>query len=167
MSTWRTVSHIVAEPPPPDWRQQLAARLGQRPRRIGAWTELALFGALQCLDAAGEAQLPAGAQLRVASLVGPRSAARAIVEQGHAGLPMPFSFMQSQPSQMLAALGQHLGWRGDARFVLGRDRQAVLQLALQESGPAGLLIGWVEEDQSTEWWRLVWQPTELPQHTAG
>ena len=68
---------------------------------------------------------------------------------------MPFAFMQSQPSQMLAALSQHLAWQGDARFTLSRDKHAVLQLAQQECGAAGLLIGWVEEDQRTEWWRMV------------
>jgi len=155
VTAWRSLAHFVAEPPPADWRKQLALRLGQRPRRIGAWTELALFGARQCLDAAGEAALPAGVHLRVASLSGPRNATRAIIEQGALGLPMPFSFMQSQPSQMLAALSQHLGWSGDARFTLGRDRDTLLRMAQRECGAAGVLIGWVEEDQATEWWRLA------------
>lgn len=57
---WRTVAHFAADPLPVDWRDQLAHRLGRRPRRVGLWTELAMFGARQCLDAAGEAALPAG-----------------------------------------------------------------------------------------------------------
>ncbi|HEX3138821.1 MAG TPA: hypothetical protein VHQ87_02130 [Rhizobacter sp.] len=157
---WRTAAHVVIDPLPADWREQLARRLGQRPRRIGAWTELALYGARVCLDAAQEEALPAGALLRVASLSGPRSATHAIVEQSRMGLPMPFSFMQSQPSQMLAALGQHLAWQGDARFTLCRDREATLQLAQLESGAPGVLIGWVEEDLRTEWWRLVTDATD-------
>ena len=155
MSDWITTAHVTVDPLPLDWRDQLAVRLGQRPRRIGPWAELALYGARLCLDAAGESALPAQAQLRVASLSGPRNATRQIVEQAQTGLPMPFSFMQSQPSQMLAALSRHLGWQGDARFIVSRDQQAVLDLALQECSAAGLLIGWVEEDRRTEWWRMV------------
>ena len=157
MTTWRTLAHFLAEPPPPDWRDQLAARLGQRPRRIGPWAELALYGARQCLDAAGETALPPGVSLRVASLSSASGATQAGLEQCRSGLPMPFTFMQSQPSQMLAALSQHLAWQGDASFMAGRDPQAVRHLAECEAGPAGLLFGWVEESDPwrTEWWRLV------------
>ena len=158
-AAWRTVAHVRIEPPEADWRERLATRLGHRPRRLGAWTELALHGALRCLDAAGEPGLPAGAMLRVASLVGPLEAIRAIVAQGATGLPMPFSFMQSQPSQMLAALSQHLRWQGDGRMVVGRDPDALLSLAQLEceserAAPEGLLFGWVEEGRRSEWWRL-------------
>lgn len=155
MSTWHTLAHVVVDPLPTDWRDQLALRLGQRPRRIGPWAELAVYGARLCLDAANETALPAGAQLRVASLSGPFSATHAVAQQAAKGLPLPFSFMQSQASQLLATLSQHLAWQGDARFTLSRDPQAVLQLAQAESGAEGLLIGWVEEDRRSEWWRLV------------
>jgi hypothetical protein len=158
MSGWSITGHVVLDPLPADWRERLATRLGQRPRRIGPWAELALYGARLCLDAAGESALPAGAQLRVASLSGPLAATRQIAQQARTGLPMPFAFMQSQPSQMLAALSQHLGWQGDARFCVCRDPSALLQLAQQESGAAGLLIGWVEEDHRTEWWRMLRHP---------
>jgi hypothetical protein len=158
MSQWHTVAHVAVEPLPEDWRASLAERLGQRPRRIGPWAELALYGARLCLDAAGEPTLPAGTQLRIASRLAPMAAARAIAEQARVGLPMPFAFMQSQPSQMLAALSQHLAWQGDARFSLCRDPHAALQLAQQDGHMTGsLLVGWVEEDRRTEWWRLVAQ----------
>ena len=155
---WRTLAHVCVDPLPADWREQLATRIGQRPRRIGPWAELALYGARLCLDAAGEAQLPIGVALRVASLSGPFSATQAIIEQARHGLPKPFSFLQSQPSQMLAALSQQLGWQGDACFTLCRDAQALLQLAQTECSAAGLLIGWVEEDARTQWWRMVPAP---------
>ncbi|MET0334901.1 MAG: hypothetical protein ABW190_11565 [Rhizobacter sp.] len=155
MSSFVLTAHVKVDPLPADWREQLAQRLGTRPRRIGHWAELALYGARSCLDAAGEAQLPAGASLRVVGTGGPMVATRAVAEQAGAGLPMPFSFMQSQPSQMLAAVSQHLGWQGDARFVLSRDAAASLQLAQLESGPAGLLIGTVDEDRCTQWWRYI------------
>ena len=155
MNSWRTIAHINVDPLPSDWREQLTTRLGQRPRRIGQWAELALYGARLCLDAAHEPVLPSGVQLRVASLSGPLQASHSIVEQARTGLPRPFTFMQSQPSQMLAALSQHLAWQGDARFTVCRDTQAVMQLAQLESGAGGLLIGWVEENSRTAWWRMV------------
>jgi hypothetical protein len=151
----KTLAHVVVDPLPADWREQLAQRLGARPRRIGEWAELALYGARLCLDAAGEDTLAAGATLRVASLGGPMTATRAVAEQARSSLPLPFSFMQSQPSQLLAALSQTLGWQGDARFVVCRSMQATLRLATLESGPDGALIGWVEEGRRTEWWRLA------------
>lgn len=152
---WRLLAHVVAAPPPADWREQLVQRIGTRPRRIGPWAELALYGARRCLDEAGEAVLPAGASLRVASVGGTMDATRVIAQQSLTGLPLPFDFMQSQPSQMLAALSQHLGWQGDARFVSTRDEPATLGLAQLESGPAGLLFGWVEAGQRSEWWRFA------------
>jgi hypothetical protein len=156
MKGWQVVANVAVDPLPADWRDQLAKRLGERPRRLGSWTELALFGALRCLDAAGETALPPGALLRVASMTGPRQATEALIAQSAStGLPMPFSFMQSQPSQMLSALAKPLNWSGDARFVLARDPASLLALARRESGPDGVLIGWVEEDKATSWWRLL------------
>jgi hypothetical protein len=155
MTAWRTFAHAVVDPLPDGWRDDLARRLGSRPRRIGPWAELALYGARLCLEQAGEATLPAGAALRVASLSGPMDATRTIAEQARSTLPLPFSFMQSQPSQMLAALAQSLGWQGDARFVMSRDVTTTIELAQLEAGPQGLLIGWVEEGRRTEWWRMV------------
>ena len=92
------------------------------------------------------------------------SATRAGIEQqAQRGLPMPFTFLQSQPSQMLAALCQHLQWRGDARFVATRDVPGLMRLMQIECGPAGLLLGRVEEGQpgseglapKSEWWRIA------------
>ena len=157
MTAWRTLAHHAA-PPPEDWHARLCARLGQRPRRLGGWAELAVYGARSCLDEAGETTLPPGALLLVASLRGPVAATRAGIEQmNQGGTPMPFSFLQSQPGQMLAGVCQHLRWRGDARFVLSRDAHAVLKLAQREASTAGLLLGWVDEGASlrSEWWRMV------------
>ncbi|MCM5679177.1 hypothetical protein M8A51_06490 [Schlegelella sp. S2-27] len=160
MNRCRTAAHFVAAPPPAGWQEWLTQRLGRRPRRIGAWSELALYGAVQCLDLAGESTLPAGVALRVASLRGPMRAARACIEQSTSGLPMPFTFLQSQPSQLLAALSHYLDWQGDARLVVAREPAAVLALAQLEAGPSGVLLGWVEEEHQghgmqTQWWRLV------------
>jgi len=161
--TWRTVAHVVAHPPPDDWRDALATRLGRRPRRVGLWTELAMYGARACLDAAGEAALPAGARLRVTSQRGAWEATRAGLAQLDMGLPMPFTFMQSQPALMLAEVGRCLDWQGDASFMLCRDPARPLALSQLGAGPYGLLFGVVEEacgdaPPRTEWWRLL--PTD-------
>lgn len=155
MTRLSLVAHVVLDPLPAGWRDQLARRLGARPRRIGGWAELALHGARLCLDAAGEESLPPGALLRVVGVHGPMGATRIVAEQATQGLPLPFTFMQSQPSQMLAALSQHLGWQGDARYVLSRNAEPSLQLAQLECGPAGFLIGTIDEDRRTEWWRYA------------
>jgi hypothetical protein len=152
---------------PPDWHARLVQRLGQRPRRIGSWAELALYGARACLDAAGEDTLPPGALLCVASLLGPVEVTREAIAQSASGLPKPFSFLQSQPSQMLAALCQHLRWSGDARFMFTRDPALLMRLLQLESGPEGALLGWVEEGAEgraprSEWWRLRTGSTSAP-----
>ncbi|RQO53604.1 hypothetical protein DBV14_13750 [Variovorax sp. KBW07] len=157
---WRTAAHFVAHPPPEDWRDDLAKRIGRRPRRVGLWTELAMYGARCCLDAAGEAALPAGARLRVASLRGAWGATHAGLAQLDAGLPMPFTFMQSQPALMLAEVGRCLEWQGDASFMLCRDPLQLLQLSKLGATKDGLLFGIVEEERNdeparSEWWRLV------------
>jgi len=156
---WRIAAHVVADPPPPDWRDALAVRLGARPRRIGVWAESALFGAWQCLDAAGESVLPPGARLRVASLSGPQAATRACMTQLRTGLPMPFDFMQSQSGLMLAALAKGLAWQGDASFMVCRNAPLLMRTAACGAGPDGLLLGWIEQDGDairSEWWR--WLP---------
>jgi hypothetical protein len=160
LAGWRTLAHVGADALPADWRDRLAERLGQRPRRVGLWTELAMYGARSCLDVAGESVLPAGARLRATSLRGPLGAMHAGLVQLDTGLPMPFTFMQGQPALMLAEVGRCLGWQGDARFVLCRDPQRALQLAPCGAGSAGLLVGAVEEGRDgeaarSEWWRLV------------
>lgn len=157
---WRIASHFTAEPLPVDWRDLLALRLGRRPRRVGLWTELAMYGARRCLDEAGEAALPAGARLRVSSMRGAWGATHAALAQLDAGMLMPFTFMQSQPALMLAEVGRCLEWQGDASFALCRDPQLLLQLAQTGAGSGGLLFGIVEEERNgekprSEWWRLV------------
>ena len=157
---WRIASHFTADPLSADWRDQLAHRLGRRPRRVGLWTELAMYGARRCLDEAGEAALPAGALLRVSSMRGAWGATHAALAQLDAGMLMPFTFMQSQPALMLAEVGRCLEWQGDASFALCRDPLQLLRLSRVGAGSAGVLVGVVEEERNgerprSEWWRLV------------
>lgn len=153
---WRLAACTGLTAPPPDWRDRLAERLGHRPRRLGAWAELSLFGALQCLHEAGEAQLPAQARLRLASRGGPVQAQAQALGQLRDGLPMPFAFMQSQPALTLAALAQALQWRGDGAFVAAREPQGLAALSLRGAAPEGALVGWVEcgpHGFVSAWWR--------------
>lgn len=160
MTAWCTAAHFVVHPPPADWREDLARRIGRKPRRVGLWTELAMYGARCCLDAAGESALPAGARIRVSSQRGAWGATHAGLAQLDAGLPMPFTFMQSQPALMLAEVGRCLDWQGDASFALCREPARVLRLAKLGASRDGLLFGIVEEERNgeparSEWWRLV------------
>lgn len=140
---------------PEDWRELLATRLGQRPRRIGILAELALYGALECMGDAKEHVLPQDVVLRVSSSRGPAEAIRQVMEQNREDLPMPFSFLQSQTSQLLPALAAALKQQSDAAIVMARDRMSMVQLAAQQSGPNGMLLGWVEESPgSSDWVRL-------------
>lgn len=160
---WRIAGRTAAGPVADGWRERLVARLGQRPRRLGVHAELALSGALEALAAAGETALPPDTLLRVCSLRGPAAAIDDVLDQAKSDLPLPFSFLQSQPSQMLAALAAALQWQGDASFVLMRDPLALVTLAARQAGRRGMLLGWVEESPATSHWlRLV--PCEAPPH---
>lgn len=163
MTVWHIRGRSFLTPPPADWRSQLATRLGQRPRRVGRWAELALFGALRCLDSAGETTLPEETVLSVATLRGPDEALHSAVSEARDNLPLPIGFLQSQPSQLLPVLAQHLGWNGDGRCLATRDPLAALHLATAEMAfpeehlPAcELLLGWVDEAAggSSCWLRL-------------
>ena len=154
MTVWRILGRAVLQPPQADWRTALATRLGQRPRRIGAWAELALAGALACLDQAGESRLPDAALLSLCSLTGPETALLGALENIRSELPMPIGFLQSQPGQVLPVLAQHLGWSGNGRCLATREPLAAVRLACCEADPeAGFLLGWVEE---TGGGRSVW-----------
>jgi hypothetical protein len=151
---------------PADWRDQLASMLGTRPRRIGLWAEMAIFGARRCLDATGSGELPSGAVVRIASDCGPVEALAQVGSAFEAGLlPMPFDFLQSQPSQMLAAFSLHMKWRGDASFVAldgwgplqarMRLEAAILRERAELAGQpwAGMLLGRVDlgQEPASQW----------------
>ena len=155
MKTWRITGRQFAAPPA-DWRAQLATRLGQRPRRLGEWVELALWGARQCLDQADEQNLPAGAMLSLSTLNGPDIALRSALDQAREGAPMPITFLNSQPAQALPALAQYLGWQGNGRCMTTREPGLALRLACLEAGSKGLLAGWVDENAPGKsiWLRL-------------
>lgn len=174
------VSRWQAHPPPDDWREQLSVMLGERPRRLGCWAELGLYGALRCLAQCGESRLPEGTVLIVASRTGTHTATREALRQmadEPPDLPMPLTFLQTQPTQLLAALARHLNWRGDALFLAGVEFTVACALAeAQMSQPragadenageiagenvgesAGVLVGWVDElaGGQIEWLRLL------------
>jgi hypothetical protein len=130
--------------------------LGAKPRRIGTWAELGLYGALCCVADAGEKTLPQGAQLWLASRRGTYAATSIVLDQLREDLPMPLAFLQTQPNQLLALLAAQLGWHGQASFVAGAGPEALLRLASAQAGKDGLLLGWVDEmaGGETSWLRL-------------
>jgi len=150
--TWKITGRTSAGTPPENWRDQLVVRLGYRPRRIGILAELALYGALDCLDNAKESGLPGDVLLRVCSMGGPVSAISQVLEQIHEDLPQPFSFLQSQTSQVLPALAAALSWQGDASVVMSRNSMNLALLAGQQAERCGMLLGWVEEKPCRSYW---------------
>ncbi len=156
-TTWEITGRTMTDILPDDWREQLATRLGQRPRRIGILAELALYGALDCLAGANETTLPKDDVLRVCSLRGPTSAISQVLKQNREDLPMPFSFLQSQTSQLLPALAHALNWQGDAGVILARNALDLATLAGHQAGTNGMLLGWVEETEPCQsyWLRLT------------
>jgi hypothetical protein len=156
MKRLRITGRCDVMPPPADWREQLATLAGGRPRRISLWTELGLYGALRCMAQAGEARLPPGAALWLGSRRGTHVATASVIAQSRDELPMPLSFLQTQPSQSLAILGAQLGWVGSACFVAGGSPPALLQLATARMAEAGVLLGWVDDMDggSSHWLRL-------------
>lgn len=160
--TWKIAGRTMTATLPDNWREQLVARLGHRPRRIGLLAELALYGALECLASAHETTLPKNDVLRVCSLHGPILAISQVLNENQEGLPMPFSFLQSQTSQILPALAAALNWQGDAGVVLARNAMHLATLAGHQAGNNGMLLGWVEEAEPclSFWLRLT--PCEPP-----
>lgn len=156
MTTFIVQGCCLAVPPPEEWRERLAQLLGAKPRRIGTWAELALYGALECMAETGEVRLPSDAQIWLGSRSGTYSATGQVLEQMRDDLPMPLTFLQTQPSQVLAQLGARLGWRGHAAFIAGGTPEVLLQLAAANAGAGGLLLGWVDEEtMSSRWMRLL------------
>jgi hypothetical protein len=156
MSEWIVTGRCIETPPAGDWREQLAQMLGEKPRRIGLWAELGLYGALRCMADAGEKTLPRDAVLMVASYGGTHVATRAALDQMQDDLPMPLTFLQTQPSQLLALLAARLDFPGNAVFLAGASLAEARPLAEVQAGEGGVLVGWVEDADggATEWLRI-------------
>jgi len=156
MTTFAILGRCLASPPLPDWRERLSGMLGARPRRMGTWAELGMYGALSCLADARETSLAPDALLMLGSRRGTCIPTRQALEQMRDDLPMPLTFLQTQPSQVLASLAAQMHWRGHAEFIAGGTPQALLHLAAAQCGRAGMLLGWVDETDggSSRWLRL-------------
>jgi hypothetical protein len=156
MKTFAVTGRCIAAPPPAEWCEKLAQMLGSKPRRIGTWAELGLYGALSCMADAGETRLPQDAQIWLGSRRGTWAATGVALAQMQEDLPMPLTFLQTQPSQTLALLAAQLDWNGHACFVAGPDPLALIRLAGAQAGNGGLLLGWLDEMAGGEtcWLRL-------------
>jgi hypothetical protein len=156
MKTFVITGRCIAAPPPADWREQLTRMLGAKPRRIGTWAELGLYGALSCMADAGEKMLAPDAQVWLGSRRGTYAATDIVLGQLREDLPMPLAFLQTQPSQLLALLAAQLQWQGHACFVAGGAPGALMRLAAAQAGKDGILLGWLDEMSGgeTRWLRL-------------
>lgn len=156
MRNFSVTGRCLANPPPADWREQLTQWLGAKPRRIGTWAELGLYGALCCLADAGEKTLPPDAILLLTSRRGTYAATSAALVQMQDDLPLPLTFLQTQPSQLLALLAAQMDWTGHACFLAGAQPQNLLRLAAAQAGQGGVLLGCVDETNggSSNWLRF-------------
>ena len=162
MSRFSISGRCSAAPPPADWREELTHLLGAKPRRIGTWAELGLYGALHCMADAGEKTLPQDALLLLTSQRGTYAATSIALAQMRDDLPMPLTFLQTQPSQLLALLTAQMDWTGHACFLAGAQAQDMLRLGSAQAGDGGMLLGCVDETNggSTNWLRLCRGATE-------
>lgn len=160
MSDWVISGRHDTAPLPAAWRDELPLLLGSKPRRVGRWAELALYGALRCMADAGERVLPPGALLVLTSPQGARAALETALGQMADDLPMPLTFLQTQPTQLLALLSDRLAWRGNASYYAGVDLPQVRKLAERQAGSSGMLLGLVDEAGAgrSDWLRLVPHP---------
>lgn len=162
MSAFFVSGRCIVTAPPADWRDHLTRLLGSKPRRIGTWAELGLYGALSCMADAGEATLPQDALVMLTSQHGSHAATSSALEQMHTNLPMPLTFLQTQPGQMLALLAAQMNWKGNACFFACAQLCDLLRLAAVQAGDGGVLLGCVDETDggSTQWLRLRRGATE-------
>lgn len=156
MTGFAVSGRFIAAPPPADWPEQLVQLLGSKPRRIGTWAELGVYGALRCMADAGEKTLPPDAVLLLTSRRGTYAATGKALEQMQADALMPLTFLQTQPSQLLALLAAHMDWTGHACFFAAAQPQDVLRLAAAQAGAGGALLGCVDEMDggTSNWLRL-------------
>jgi hypothetical protein len=133
------------QPINPEWRAELTQLLGVKPRRLSQWCELGLYGALSCIHQANQKGLPSDIPIRVYSEYGTIKASRVALEQVKDYLPMPFTFMQTQPGQLFNALGVALGWHGDG-VTTSASHSLASQIALLHSVRESMLCAHVDDE---------------------
>jgi hypothetical protein len=157
------------EPITLNWRDQLIQLMGVKPRRLSLWCELGLLGALSCIKTAN-ITLTSDHQIRVYSEQGTFTAIATALEQTKEDLPMPFTFMQTQPGQLFNALGTQLNWHGDGYVIFAEHIHTAEEMLLSDIADSGL-IGWVDEEPELQsWWlwleeaiaptAVKWQPID-------
>ncbi|HWV16389.1 MAG TPA: hypothetical protein VN030_13230 [Cellvibrio sp.] len=154
---------VHRDPVTDDWRQQLIELLGSKPRRLSHWCELGLWGALSCIRRAGQSGLPNSVAIRICCELGAIAATRAALAQTREGLPMPFTFMQTQPGQIFNALGSALGWHGDGLISIYNNPGAG-EAALLQGLSHSALLAWVDEEPQpkSDW---IYLETRQPDQT--
>lgn len=136
-----------------NWRTQLVNRLGYKPRRLSQWCELGLWGALESLAQVDQALVNDTLTVRVYTRHSTLNASLQALEQLRSFPPMPFTFLQTQPGQLLGHLGKALNWRGDGVVLTVDSVDSVVPLC---SEGALQLIGWLDDvRQLTSQWLLL------------
>lgn len=128
-----------------DWHAQLVSLLGSKPRRLSRWCEAGLLGALSCVRQAGHASLSDQVAIRIYTEYGTASTTRTALMQAKEHMPMPFTFMQTQPGQLFNALGTALGWHGDG-YTTSCNHRGHSETALVRGIRQSALLAWVDEE---------------------
>ena len=163
-NTWQILARS-SDSIPEDWREQMVMMLGHKPRRVSAFTEAVLYGALECMTQNPQLNVARLSALRITTQKGPRTASRKRIAQSTHELPMPFTFLHSQLGQALASLTHALSWQGDASILIGNNTSDFIRMSLISSHSHDVLLGWVDEindddPQKNHW--LWLSPCALP-----
>lgn len=142
--TFKILARSV-DPIASDWQLQLATLLGAKPRRLSRWCELGLLGAVSCIRKTGATVLAHDVAIRVYSEYGTLNATQTAMAQASEHLPMPFTFMQTQPGQLFNALGAATGWQGDG-YATSAENRRQSEIALLQGIRQSTLLAWVDEE---------------------
>jgi hypothetical protein len=126
----------------------LTRQLGERPRRLGVFAQLALAGALECRERvrALAAEIPSDTAMLLTSEfavwmeLAPRLASFNVNDQA----PTPYEFLAVQGNSACLAVAQRLGIAGEVLLLASDDESRDMVVATLASDSPGLLLGRVE-----------------------
>lgn len=158
----------------PIWSEQWVLRLiqllGHKPRRLSAFSQAVLYGALDCLSCVPEAERKQLSVLRLSTRQGAHTSTLKMIEVSQSDLPMPFVFLQSQLNQALTALLAALKWQGDASLLMTKNDDDFVKMALlsAQSG-SSVLLGWADEltEHSLDMQHWLWLTPASDVHDAA
>ena len=134
-----------------EWKTELSQRIGYKPRRISQLAQMALLGVLQCLEKANQPALPHDCAIRIITSYGTaKTTQTALTDLKNQEPVLPFAFLQTQVSQILAAISQTLHWQGEGLVFTAANEPLLVQQLIATANSSLLLIGWLDENMDAE-----------------